>query len=66
MTANYMTADHLTPKQHIRVGCWNVRTLYQAGRLAQAAKEMDRYNIYFLGMSEVRWTGTGKQRLNSG
>jgi len=66
MTANYPTADLLTPKQHIRVGCWNVRTLYQAGRLAQAAKEMDRYNISLLGMSEVRWTGTGKQRLNSG
>jgi len=33
---------------------------------SRAAKEMDRYNISLLGMSEVRWTGTGKQRLNSG
>ena len=28
-------ANLLTPKETIYVGCWNVRTLYQAGKLAQ-------------------------------
>ena len=59
-------ADLLTPKRHIRVGCWNVRTLYQTGRLAQAVKEMTNYNLTMLGVTEARWTGTGRQKLNSG
>lgn len=58
--------DPLTPKQYIRVGCWNVGTLYQTGKLAQAVNEMKQYNLSLLVMSEVRWIGTGKQRLNSG
>ncbi|XP_062609792.1 craniofacial development protein 2-like [Saccostrea cucullata] len=66
MTVQDPIADLLPPKQHIRVGCWNVRTLYQAGKLAQAVNEMKQYNLSLMAMSEVRWTGTGKQRLNSG
>ena len=33
-------ADLLTPKYKIRVGSWNVRTLYQAGKLQQVLPEM--------------------------
>ncbi|KAH3842876.1 hypothetical protein DPMN_116380 [Dreissena polymorpha] len=32
-------AELLTPKRWIRVGCWNVRTLYQTGKLAQVVSE---------------------------
>ena len=33
------------PKKKVRVGCWNVRTLYSTGRTAQVMKEMRRYKI---------------------
>ena len=29
------TVDLLKPKQKMRVGCWNVQTLYQTGRMPQ-------------------------------
>ncbi|KAH3706324.1 hypothetical protein DPMN_065709 [Dreissena polymorpha] len=40
-TDNHPIADILGPKTSRRVGCWNVRTLYQNGKLAQKAKEME-------------------------
>ena len=58
--------DLLKPKQKMRVGCWNVQTLYQTGRMPQLVKEFDNYNLDILGVSQVRWTGTGKRRLASG
>ncbi|CAC5370965.1 unnamed protein product [Mytilus coruscus] len=39
-------------KLNTRIGTWNVRTLYQSGKCAQVAKEMDRYKIEILGLSE--------------
>ena len=60
------TVDLLKPKQKMRMGCWNVQTLYQTGRMPQLVKEFDNYNLDILGVSEVRWTGTGKRRLASG
>lgn len=44
----------------IRFGTWNIKTLYQTGRLAQAGKIMEAYSLAFLGMSEVRWNGFGQ------
>ena len=35
MGAKISMADLLTPKYKIRVGSWNVKTLYQAGKLQQ-------------------------------
>ncbi|KAH3746880.1 hypothetical protein DPMN_181297 [Dreissena polymorpha] len=32
----------LTPKRWIRVGCWNVRTIYQTGKLAQVVSELNQ------------------------
>jgi len=58
--------DFLKPKQKIRVGSWNVRTMYQTGKLAQVVKEMDNYNLDILAVSESRWTGQGKKTLNTG
>ena len=34
--------------------------------MPQLVKEFDNYNLDVLGVSEVRWTGTGKRRLASG
>jgi hypothetical protein len=50
----------------MRVGCWNVRTLYRTGKIAQIVKEFDNYNLDILGISDAKWTGIGKRRLASG
>lgn len=56
----------LLPKTVSRIGNWNVRTLYETGKSAQVAREMDRYNIDVLGLSEVRWNTSGDTTLASG
>ncbi|GFS02671.1 craniofacial development protein 2-like [Elysia marginata] len=55
------TAGLLKPKQPTRIGVWNVRTLYQTGKLAQTIKEMKNYALELLGIAEARWTKTGTQ-----
>ena len=43
----------------IRVATWNVRTLYQSGKLENVKQEMRRLNINILGISETRWSKSG-------
>ena len=52
--------DLLSPKNTIRIGCWNVRTLYQTGKVAQALSEMKSYKLNMLVVTEGRWTDWGK------
>ena len=59
-------ADIPTPKYKIRVGSWNVRTLYQAGTLQQVLREMTNYKVEILCLSEARWTDSGRRILASG
>ena len=40
-------------------GTWNVRTMYEAGKVAQITKETRRCNIQDPGISESRWNGSG-------
>ncbi|XP_056017425.1 craniofacial development protein 2-like [Ostrea edulis] len=56
----------LTPRKTIRLATWNIRTMYEAGRTAQVAKEMKHYNTCLLGLSETRWLQTGQLRLTTG
>ena len=44
-----------------KVATWNVRTLFQAGNLAQVTREFKRYGLHILGISEARWTGSGRE-----
>ena len=37
------------------LGTWNVRSLYRAGSLTAAAKELARYRLDLVGVQEVRW-----------
>ena len=53
-------AKILSAKSTTRIGTWNVRTLYQCGKLAQLCKEFDNYRMDIMGISEMRWTGSGK------
>ena len=36
------------------IGTWNVRTMFEAGKTAQVATEMNKYNLAILGISESR------------
>ena len=50
----------------LRIGSWNVRTLYEAGKLAQAVREMGRYSLHICGISETHWSQSGELNLSTG
>ena len=56
----------LTTRRSTRLGTWNVRTMYEAGKAQQIAAEMKEYHLDILGLCETRWTGTDKCPLASG
>lgn len=43
----------------LKLATWNVRSLFAAGKLDNTEKEMKRMHIDILGISELRWKGTG-------
>jgi len=43
----------LTAKSKTRIGTWNIRTLYEAGKSAQVSREMHCYNLKMLGLCET-------------
>ena len=53
----------LSPKYRTRIGTWNVRTMFQTGKVHQVAREMKRLGLAILGVSETRRTGTGNVQL---
>ena len=54
------------PKYTIKIGNWNVGTLYRSGNTAQAAREMTRRGIDVMGISVTHWTGQGTMQLAQG
>ena len=50
----------------LRFGTWNVKTLHQVGKLAQASRVMETYRLAFMGMSEVRWNQCGQITTTKG
>jgi len=46
-------------KRDMRFGTWNVRSLYRAGSLTAAARELARYKVDLVGVQEVRWDKGG-------
>ena len=54
------------PKNVMKIGNWNVRTLYQSGNIAQASREMKKRGIDIMGISETHWTGQEKVVLQRG
>ena len=49
-------------KRDIGEGAWNVRSLYRAGSLTAAARELARYKLDLVGVQEVRWDKGGTVR----
>ena len=54
------------PKTQLRIGNWNVRTLYAQGKTAQAAKATREAKLQIMGISESRWCGSGRFILSTG
>ena len=40
--------------------------MYTVGKAAQIAREMERYRLDLLGLSEIRWTGAGRIKMGNG
>ena len=66
--AGYGGHTLFTPKDSIRVGCWNVRSLRkptrQNGRLRDVLRTMREKKIELLALSEVRWPVNCVSHLN--
>ena len=48
------------------IGTWNVRTLSRCGKLEELSRELDRYRWDVIGLSEIRWLGTGEETTDNG
>ena len=56
----------LSSKKISKIGTWNMRTMFEANKAAQIARERRAYNITVLGLCETRWIQSGQVRLNTG
>lgn len=55
-----------TPKPRSDLGHWNGMTVYETGKTPQVTSEIRQFNHHVLGVSESRWTGSGKIRVIAG
>jgi exonuclease III len=46
----------------MRFGTWKVRSLYRAGSLTAAERELAKYKLDVVGVQEVRWDRGGTVR----
>ena len=51
-------------RSSLKIGTWNVRTLNQLGKIENLQKEVDSLQMDILGISEARYIGEGKVRLD--
>ena len=49
-----------TRKKMLRIGTWNIRTLFKSGKYDNLKHEMKEMNLDILGAAETRWTNDGK------
>uniref|UniRef100_A0A914VBS7 Craniofacial development protein 2-like n=1 Tax=Plectus sambesii TaxID=2011161 RepID=A0A914VBS7_9BILA len=57
---NLMPRPPFNTKEITLIGTWNVQTLFQTGKTAQLLQEFDTYQLDVMGISEMRWTGSGR------
>ena len=51
-------------RSKIRFSTWNVRTLYKPGRRENSLQAQETLTVNIMGVSEMRWTGSGKVVLD--
>lgn len=49
-------------EQRTILGLWNVRTMWEIGRLTEVLREMKRYEPVISALSEIKLTGFGESR----
>ena len=54
-----------TRRKSMKIATWNVRTLYQEGKIENVIKEMDRMNLNIVGLAETRWTGAAVAKVDN-
>lgn len=60
---NGFTNNRITNwKKSIRIGTWNVQSLYRPGHARTVLNEMKKYKLDVLGLQEVRWTENGEYK----
>ena len=64
--AHIGTSRFLDVKTKLRIGFWNVRTMFETAKTHQIVQEMQRYKIHVLGISESRWTDFGQTTTGTG
>ena len=47
-------------RRKMKIATWNVRTMYQAGKLENIVLETKRMGVDIMGLAEVRWQQSGK------
>ncbi|XP_037780246.1 uncharacterized protein LOC119576673 [Penaeus monodon] len=69
-SVKYATGDETSERNVTKVetviGIWNVRSLNQCGKAELLVHEMDNLNWHILGISEMRWEGTGEALSEDG
>ena len=50
-------------KDILTAGTWSVQTLWATGKLELLRNEMKRFRHDIIGISEVRWTGKGSNKI---
>ena len=53
---NHHQATEFNTRNQIKIRTWNVRALYQKGKLENIKLEMERLKVQIVGISETRWT----------
>lgn len=53
-------------RKPLKIGTWNTRSLFEAGKLANLAQEMNRLGLDILGVAETWWPGSGKCGIENG
>lgn len=49
----------------MRMGTWNVNSMYEAGKIQNTIQEMERLDLNILGISEMRWPHAGTTKVNN-
>ena len=53
--AVFLGETSLSIQREMKIGTWNVRSLYRAGSVKAGARELARYKLGVVGVQEVRW-----------
>ena len=58
-TKRFCQGQHCKGLKDLRVGSWNVLSLYQSSTLKMLLSHLDSYKMDITAIQEIRWTGEG-------